>query len=300
MPSLIPNVESGKFSTSKKKFLFQNHMNWDILQSWKIFHFYWKNFHFSENFSLFWTSKRAQIQSKWRNWKFFHFGGKFSTFKNLQKKKFFCRIAWIGTFCRGRKFSTFGGKFSTLVKFYFRHLDLRVCQISSPKEKLEFFPLWWKIFHLQKCAPKKKFFLQNCMNWNILQRWKIFQFWWKIFHFGEILFSASRPSRLPNFIPNWEIGNFSTLVENFPLSKICKKKNFCRIAWIGTFCRGNFFPKNRKFFHFSDFFENSENLFFWAYKCAKFQENRRNFFYFIHHHHDHSLRSWLCRLGVYR
>ena len=91
--------------------------------------------------------------------------GKFSTLvensplpKICKKKNFFCRIAWIGTFCRGRKFSTFGGKFSTLVKFYFRHLDLRVCQISSPKEKLEFFPLWWKIFHLQKCAPKKKKF----------------------------------------------------------------------------------------------------------------------------------------------
>ena len=211
MPSLIPNVESGKFSTSKKKFLFQNHMNWDILQSWKIIYFYWKISTLVKIFSLFWTSKRAQIQSKWRNWKFFHFGGKFSTFKNLQKKKFF---------------------------------------------------------------------LQNCMNWNILQRSKIFHFWWKIFHFGEILFSASRPSRLPNFIPKREIGIFSTLVENFPLTKMCtkKKKFFCRIAWIGTFCRGNFFPKNRKFFHFSDFFENSENLFIWAYKCAKFQHNRRNFF----------------------
>ena len=134
-------------------------------------------------FSLFWTSKRAQIQSKWRNWKIFHFSGKFSTSKNLQKKIFFCRIAWIGTFCRGRKFSTFGGKFSTLVKFYFRHLDLRVCQISSPKEKLEFFPLWWKIFHLQKCAPKKKFFFAEL---------------------HELEHSA-------------EVENFPILVENFPL-----------------------------------------------------------------------------------
>ena len=186
MPSLIPNVESGKFSTSKKK-LFQNHMNWDILQSWKIFHFDWKNFHFSENFFTlldFQACPNSVQMKKLENfplwWKILHFQ------KSAKKKKFFCRIAWIGTFCRGRKISTFGGKFSTLVKFYFQHLDLRVCQISSPIEKLEFFPLLWKIFHLQKCAPKKKKFLQNCINWKILQRWKIFQFWWKIFHFGEI------------------------------------------------------------------------------------------------------------------
>ena len=80
------------------------------------------------------------------------------------------------------------------------------------------------------------------MNWNILQRWKIFHFWWKIFHFGEIFFSASRPSRLPNCIPEGRCGNFSTLVENFPLRKISKKKNFySKITWIGTFCRGGNF-----------------------------------------------------------
>ena len=124
-------------------------------------------------FSLFWTSKRAQIQSKWRNWKFFHFGGKFSTFKNLQKKKFFCRIAWIGTFCRGRKFSTFGGKISTLVKFCFRHLDLRVCQISSPMDKIGLFSTLVENFPLWKICKKKTFFLQNCMNWVILHR-KVF------------------------------------------------------------------------------------------------------------------------------
>ena len=62
---------------------------------------------------------------------------------------------------------------------------------------------------------KKKFFLQNCMNWNILQRSKIFHFWWKIFHFGEIFFSASGPSRLPNCIPEGRCGNFSTLVKLF-------------------------------------------------------------------------------------
>merc|ERR1712001_355131 len=90
---------------------------------------------------------------------------------------------------------------------------------SSRIEIVEFFPLHWKIFHL-----KKKKLFQNHMNWNILQRWKIFHFWWKIFHFGEIIFSASRPSRLPNCIPEGRCGNFSTLLENFPLQKIFKKK----------------------------------------------------------------------------
>ena len=157
MPSLIPNVESGKFSTSKKKFLFQNHMNWDILQSWKIFHFYWKNFHFSENFFTLLDfqacpnsvqMKKLEIFPLW--WKIFHF-------QKSAKKKFFCRIAWIGTFCRGRKFSTFGGKISTLVKFYFRHLDLRVCQISSPMEKIGIFSTLVENFPLSKSCKKKIF-----------------------------------------------------------------------------------------------------------------------------------------------
>ena len=34
----------------KKNFLFQNHMNWNILQRWKFFHFWWKIFHFGEFF----------------------------------------------------------------------------------------------------------------------------------------------------------------------------------------------------------------------------------------------------------
>ena len=132
-------------------------MNWNILQRWKIFHFYWKKFHSSENI--------------------------------------------------------------------FTLLDFQACQNSVQMKKLENFPLWWKKSPLPKIC-KKKFFLQNCMNWNILRRSKIFHFWWKIFHFGEILFSASRPSRLPNSIPNREIGIFSTLVENFPLTKMCTKKKF--------------------------------------------------------------------------
>ena len=110
------------------------------------------------------------------------------------------------------------------------------------------------------------------MNWNILQRWKFFHFWWKIFHFGEILFSGSGPSRLPNLSPKMQSGNFSTLVENFPLSKSCKKKIFySKITWIGSFCIEKFFPKNRKFFHFFQKLENSANLFIRAYSWTKFQ-----------------------------
>ena len=36
--------------------------------------------------------------------------------------------------------------------------------------------------------------------------------------------SVSGPWRLPNLSPKMQSGNFSTLVENFPLSKIGKKK----------------------------------------------------------------------------
>merc|ERR1712030_246389 len=136
----IPNRDSGIFSTllenfplPKKKKIFQNHMNWNILQRWKFFHFWWKIFHFGE--ILFSGSGPSRLP-------------------NL-----------------------------------------------SPEMQSENFSTLVENFPLSKSC-KKKFFLQNCMNWNILLRSKIFHFWWKIFHFGEILFSTSRPSRLPNFIPN--------------------------------------------------------------------------------------------------
>ena len=106
-------------------------------------------------------------------------------------------------------------------------------------------------------------------------------FWWKIFHFGEILFLASGPSSMPNFSPNKGSGKFSTLVENFPLPESSKKKFFySKITWIGTFCIGDFFPINRKIFHFSDFGQNSEILFIRAYKCAKFQTDWRRWKFF--------------------
>ena len=132
-------------------------MNWNILQRWKFFHFWWKIFHFGEFF--FSASRPSRLPN---------------------------------CIPDGRC-----GNFFTLV---------------------ENFPL-------RKISKKKKLF-QNHMNWNILQRWKFFHFWWKIFHFDEILFSGSGPSSLPNLSPKTQSGNFSTLVENFPLSKSCKKKKF--------------------------------------------------------------------------
>ena len=94
------------------------------------------------------------------------------------------------------------------------------------------------------------------MNWNILQRWKFFHFWWKIFHFGEILFSGSGPSRLPNLSPKMQSGNFSTLVENFPLSKSCKKKKIIpKSHELGHSAQKSFF---RKIGNFSTFSKNSK------------------------------------------
>ena len=267
MPSHIPNVESGKFSTSKKNFYSKITWIGTFCRVGKFSIFIGKTSTLVKIFSLFWTSKRAQIQSKWRNWKIFHFSGKFSTSKNLQKKNFFCRIAWIGTFCRGRKFSTFGGKFSTLVKFYFRHLDLRVCQISSPKEKLEFFPLWWKIFHLQKCAPKKNFFLQNCMNWNILQRElfseksEIFPLFPKTRKFGKFIYSGLQLDKVSAKIIFSKNGHPSSGILSEIFQFLSLKSEFFLIFWKKV-----------------TIFENSEILYTLAYKCAKFQQNRRNFF----------------------
>ena len=119
-----------------------------------------------ENFPLWWIFFSATRPSRLPNLSPKMQSGNFSTLvenfplsKSCKKKNFFCRIAWIGTFCRGRKFSTFGGKLSTLVKFYFRHLDLRVCQISSPMDKIGIFSTLVEKFALSK-IKKKTFFLQ--------------------------------------------------------------------------------------------------------------------------------------------
>ena len=63
----------------QKKKLFQNHMNWNILQRWKIFHFWWKFFHFGEN--LFLASGPSSMPNFCPNT-----GGKFSSSKKFKKK----------------------------------------------------------------------------------------------------------------------------------------------------------------------------------------------------------------------
>ena len=137
-------------------------------------------------------------------------------------------------------------------------------------------------------TSKKKFFLQNCKNWNILQRCKIFFFSKKCHPSRGILKVENFPLQKKNFFlqncKNWNILQRCKIfflskkchpsrgilkVENFPLQQ--KKFFFCRIARIGTFCRGNFFPKNRKFFHFFQKLKNSANLFIRAYSWTKFQ-----------------------------
>ena len=114
------------------------------------------------------------------------------------------------------------------------------------------------------------------MNWNILQRWKFFHFWWKIFHFGEFFFSASRPSRLPNCIPDGRCGNFSTLVENFPLRKISKKKNIPKSHELEHSAEVENFPLlvenfQWKIFHFGKFFFQHLDLL--VYQIAYEQED---------------------------
>ena len=149
-------------------------MNWNILQRWKIFHFWWKIFHFGEIFfSASGPSRLPNCIPEGRCGNFSTLVENFPLRKISKKKNFYSKITWIGTFCRGGNFSTFGGKFSTLAKFCFRVLDLRVCQIWAQRCKVENFPLWWKIFHFQKVAKKKKFLFQIHMNWVILHR-KVF------------------------------------------------------------------------------------------------------------------------------
>ena len=124
-------------------------------------------------------------------------------------------------------------------------------------DKIGIFSTLVENFPLSKTCKKKKIFLQNCMNWNILQRSKIFHFWWKNFHFGEILFSASRPSRLPNFIPNGKNWNFFHFGGKFStFKKLQKKKLFQNhMNWVilhrKVFSEKSeifpLFPKTRKF-----------------------------------------------------
>ena len=129
------------------------------------------------------------------------------------------------------------------------------------------------------------------MDWNILQRWKIstlaiffFSFWtfafakcqpkwgkWKLLHFRGKLSTLTKFCFRVLDLHVCQIWAHRCKVENFPLSKSCKKKFYSKITWIGSFCIEKFFPKNRKIFHFFQKLENSANLFFRAYSWTKFQ-----------------------------
>ena len=93
--------------------------------------------------------------------------------------------------------------------FFLWHLDLCVCKIPSQME--EFIHIGGQ-FSISKKFQKKKILFQNHMNWNILQRWNIV-------HLGEIIFRHLDLRVCKIWAPYEGSGNFSTLVENFPLHK---------------------------------------------------------------------------------
>ena len=195
-------------------------MNWNILQRWKIFHFWWKIFHFGE--IIFSASRPSRLPNCIPEGRCGNFSTLLENFPlrkiKKKKKKIIPKSHELEHSAEVEKFPLWWIFFFGIWTFSFAKLH--------PRRKM------WKFFHFggkfstSKNFQKKKILFQNHMNWNILQRWKFFHFWWKIFHFGEILFSGSGPSRLPNLSPKMQSGKFSTLVENFPLSKSCKKKKF--------------------------------------------------------------------------
>ena len=129
-------------------------------------------------------------------------------------------------------------------------------------------------------TSKKKYLFQNHMNWDILQSWKIFHFYWKNFHFSENFFTLLDFQAWPNFIPNWKIGNFSTLVENFPLSKICKKKKFffAELHELEHSAEGTFFRKIGNFSTFPIFSKIPKIYFFGPTSVPSFRKIEETFF----------------------
>ena len=76
--------------------------------------------------------------------------------------------------------------------------------------------------------------------------------WWVFCFFEEI----SDLSVCQIWAQICKVEIFPLWLKNFYFQKVGKKvKCFCRIARIGTFCRRNFFPKNR---NFSTFFTKSK------------------------------------------
>ena len=96
------------------------------------------------------------------------------------------------------------------------HPDLRVCHISAEDSQTYF------------CIHKSHELKHSAEVEN-------FSHWW--------LFLTSAPTSVPNSGPPRQSDNFSTLVKNYPLKKI-KKRKFqkpMKITWIGTLCKGEKF-----------------------------------------------------------
>ena len=182
-------------------------MNWNILQRWKFFHFWWKIFHFGEIFFLHLYLIFAKFHPKWKKWKIFHFGGKFPTSKKFPKKKIIPKSHELED-------SADGGKISALAKFCFRVLDLSVCQIWAQICKVKIFPLWWKIFHFQKVA--KKIFYSK-ITW--IGSFCIEKFFRKIGNFSTF----STKSKIPKISLSgpWTVQSFS---KKYFLKKVAPKQ----------------------------------------------------------------------------
>ena len=158
--------------------------------------------------------------------------------------------------------------------------------LSDQSENFPLFPLTRKFrrftyLGLQQCEVPAKNRFSNKWHPSTGNQSKRFQF--SILN-SDFMGKFSDLQHFSKFVKNHVFGpisvrSFSEIqretfeVEIFPIFSTSKKIFFfCRIARIGTFCRGNFFPKNRKFFHFFHQLENSDNLFIRAYKCANFQQ----------------------------
>ena len=90
---------------------------------------------------------------------------------------------------------------------------------------------------------------------------------------SENFLACQLSRRSPDFMyPCLDSGKFQPEWRRWKLFQFGKILRFYSKIWlIGIFAVEDYFPINRKIFHFSNFFKNSEILFVQAYKCANFQ-----------------------------
>ena len=127
-----------------------------------------------------------------------------------------------------------------------------------------------------------KFGFQKEIKLGLVMRWigifaieENFPINWKIFHFSNF-FENSEIS----FIRAFKCVNFQIEWRRWTLFQFGKIGKYSKIWWIGIFPVEENFSINQKIFHFSNFFENCENLFFQACKCANFQTEWRRWKFF--------------------